>query len=222
MFNAFFGFNGRINRQGWWLGQVALAIVAMSWLFGPFAMGMPSVMVISQDGVMGGDTATSPLWTEAGLGIFAALYSWIFLSVTTRRFHDLGYSGMWALIGFVPTALGAWVTYGCPLCSGDPLMYQLVFVAGVINYAVGPILLSVCGMRPGEPDENQYGPPPGSPASLPQEIGPAPGSGLGKIDDDYLRRYAAQQASTPHSTVQPASSFKGGVTPAGPTTFGRR
>jgi len=79
-------FSGRARRKEYWYFVLFNSIV--------------SIILISIDSMVG------TLNMEAGYGVFSTIYSLaVFLptlGVAIRRLHDIGKSGWWILIGFIP------------------------------------------------------------------------------------------------------------------------
>ncbi len=79
-------FSGRSRRKEYWYFALFNTIV--------------SIILIAIDGMVG------TLNMEAGYGVFSTIYSLaVFLptlGVAIRRLHDIGKSGWWIFIGFIP------------------------------------------------------------------------------------------------------------------------
>jgi uncharacterized membrane protein YhaH (DUF805 family) len=95
-------FGGRASRRQFWGFLVVHLFVSFLLVFG--------------DAIL---TAGS----NAGYGVLSGLY-WLAtlvpaLAVAVRRLHDIGRSGLWVLIGFVPV-LGALVLLLMALLEGEP------------------------------------------------------------------------------------------------------
>jgi len=79
-------FSGRARRKEYWYFALFNTIV--------------SIILISIDSMVG------TLNMEAGYGVFSTIYSLAVLlpslGVSMRRLHDIGKSGWWILIGFIP------------------------------------------------------------------------------------------------------------------------
>lgn len=100
-------FNGRIGRQQWWLGYLALAVImgilvtVLTMVFGtpvpPEAMAEGTGLEYNL-GPIGGTL----------LAILMIGFFWFFLALTVKRWHDRNKSGWWMLIGLVPIIGGIW------------------------------------------------------------------------------------------------------------------
>ncbi|MBK1817167.1 DUF805 domain-containing protein [Luteolibacter yonseiensis] len=101
-----FSFSGRISRLTYWLGML-----------GVFA----STFVISEL-----TTSFMPRQPGSAIGTFAitlniavfTIYTWIILALLTKRWHDLGKSGNWTLIGLIPFIGPIWVFIECGWVRG--------------------------------------------------------------------------------------------------------
>jgi uncharacterized membrane protein YhaH (DUF805 family) len=85
-FVNYFNFNGRATRPEYWyfvLFSVILAIVA--YLIDTFVLGFSA------------DSFAGPAYIVYTLGIIIPS-----LSVSVRRLHDIGRSGWWVLLSFIP------------------------------------------------------------------------------------------------------------------------
>ena len=97
-------FNGRLNRQPFWLALVLVVVVelvvfyAVSTLFGTF----------TPTGEAG---AYNMSFSPIGWVILAVLYIaviWVGLAIQIKRGHDRNKSGWWVLIALVPVIGGIW------------------------------------------------------------------------------------------------------------------
>ena len=111
-----FSFQGRLNRQSWWLLGIAIWIalivvqIVVATVFGVSATP-------SEDGEMPAIGAMSGI---AGIvvGIFALAALWMYLALTAKRFHDRDKSGWWVLIGLVPGLGALWILVDCGFLAG--------------------------------------------------------------------------------------------------------
>ena len=76
-----FRFDGRIDRGKFWTGMV-LVFVAAAIGFGLFAIGNPATVAIA-------------------VVVFIGAV-WMSLALYIKRLHDIGRSGWWVLVGFIP------------------------------------------------------------------------------------------------------------------------
>jgi uncharacterized membrane protein YhaH (DUF805 family) len=104
--NLFLSFEGRINRQPFWLGLLALII--LTWilefiLFAIFGVSMMPVMdPNATPEAAAAAAAASMSKMMAPLGILVLLTLWPSLAMYTKRWHDRDKSGWWTLIILVP------------------------------------------------------------------------------------------------------------------------
>ena len=108
-------FSGRINRQPFWLGLLAMLIVegiafyAVSSAFGTFT---PTADAGSYT------MSFSPI----GWVLMAVLYVviiWVGLALQIKRWHDRDKSGWWVLISLVPVIGGIWMLVECGFLRGS-------------------------------------------------------------------------------------------------------
>jgi len=111
----FTSLEGRIGRQSYWMGVLAMAVI--------------TIVAALLDAVLG--TAG-----ESGFGIISVIVALalIYPSIVlyAKRWHDRGKSGWWTLIGIVPVIGGLWLlielgflkgTDGANQYGPDPLKY---------------------------------------------------------------------------------------------------
>ncbi|MEM9330142.1 MAG: DUF805 domain-containing protein [Pseudomonadota bacterium] len=116
--NLLFGFQGRIGRLQWWLGQLALTI----WLVVSF------LVLVAVTGFSVGDFESLTDNQKAGVGASLLLFAiaalipsiWINAATTVKRFHDRNKSGFWFFIIFVPYIGGLWQIVECGFLAGTP------------------------------------------------------------------------------------------------------
>jgi uncharacterized membrane protein YhaH (DUF805 family) len=99
MLGAMFGFEGRVGRGTWWLGQLSTLIV------GAFVL---SIFVGSKGS--GG-------FLSMTIGYIVSVV--INVSVAVKRYHDRNKSGWWFFTGFIPIIGPFWSVIECGFCSGD-------------------------------------------------------------------------------------------------------
>jgi len=149
VWQAIWGFDGRISRKYYWLGSLILTIASL---------------IVSSAFLVGGSWLhpDAPLETEKILSI-ALLISLVLLlypilATSIKRLHDLNLSGWWCLPGFAPhftylllplIGLGSW---------NSPTL--LVQVLGWGHEAVNLVWLIVLGFIRGTAGPNRYGPDP--------------------------------------------------------------
>ena len=100
-------FSGRVGRQQWWLGQLALIVIigilatVLSMVFGTPVP--PGAMAEAR----GLDYNLGPIGGTL-LAILMIVLCWFALALTVKRWHDRNKSGWWILIGLVPIIGGIW------------------------------------------------------------------------------------------------------------------
>jgi len=143
----FMGFDGRINRQRWWIAGIVLAIVQfiVSWIIN-------AVLGIG----MGADPATMAAnlpkigWVGLVIGIIFA-YPW--LAITIKRRHDRNNNGN-DIYGFIAVELIYYLVLGI---VGTGIITTIV---GLILFVFAIYILVVCGFQKGTAGPNTYGPDP--------------------------------------------------------------
>ena len=91
--SLFFGFSGRIGRRAYWLGLIVLVAIS------PFSIWT----VLSQDPFTDAIAQIRTLgW--AGVGWTLALFVPL-AALNTKRLHDLGQSGLHAVLFYAPAAI---------------------------------------------------------------------------------------------------------------------
>ena len=105
--SLFTSFEGRINRQKWWLGLIALMIV--EWIVF-IVIGM-----VFGGGMMAGMDPSNPDAAAAAMGmmsvpliIIVLIFLWPSLALYAKRWHDRSKSGWWTLIILIPVIGGIW------------------------------------------------------------------------------------------------------------------
>ena len=101
--NLYFNYSGRINRQPYWWGSLALGLVQVVLLF-----------LIAA--VLGTGFNTTNFKVLEGL--WSLLFLYPALAVTTKRWHDRDKSGWWSLILLVPVVGAIWMTVECGFLRG--------------------------------------------------------------------------------------------------------
>jgi uncharacterized membrane protein YhaH (DUF805 family) len=197
MIHTFLGFSGRLGRGGWWAGQGILFVAVIMMAFAPQLMGDPFVYTLSSNSATNNLPKTPFLWETQNLVIFGLIYTWIFLATTAKRFHDVGRSGLWAMIGLLPPALHLLNISDCSVCGEKSFVPYLPLLAMVTPTIVSFALMGYCGSTPGDIGENKWGPPPGSGSKRLREIDAreaTPSQQFAKLDDAYFQEYAKKLA----------------------------
>ena len=116
--NLYLSYQGRINRQPFWLGILALLIVQWIVMF-IVAMLLGTSLMPAMDPNMSPEQASSmmmsamiPIW------IVTLLFLYPVLAIYTKRWHDRDKSGWWSLIMFVPIIGAIWFLVECGFLRG--------------------------------------------------------------------------------------------------------
>ncbi len=220
MIHAFLGFSGRLGRGGWWAGQGLLLVGVIGMVFAPLFLGEPMIYTINNSPTLNNSPQIPAMWKTQNLVIFGVIYAWIFLATTAKRFHDVGRSGLWALIGMVPPALHLLNISDCAICGEKSFIPYLPLLAMATPTIVSFALMGYCGSTPGDIGENHYGPPPGSGSK--REIKEAkPSQQFAKLDDAYFADYARKLANQIAAVGDPPHAQTSN-TPTATPTFGKR
>ncbi len=118
--NLYLSFEGRINRQPFWLGLLAMVVVVWILEFILFSMfGGSAMMTIDANNP---DAAAAAMTAMSGmivpLSILTLVFLWPSLAIYTKRWHDRDKSGWWSLIMFVPIIGGLWFLIECGFLRG--------------------------------------------------------------------------------------------------------
>jgi uncharacterized membrane protein YhaH (DUF805 family) len=157
MLSNFMGFDGRINRQKWWISIIILAVVGfiLSWILGMvFGTG-----VVMNAAALATDPAAlaSYIQKAAWVGVITSIIlAYPYLAISIKRRHDRNNNG-YDVMGLI--ALG--IIFNLLTALG------VVTSVGGIGQIIGVILgiyaiyaLVVLGFLKGTPGANQYGPDP--------------------------------------------------------------
>jgi uncharacterized membrane protein YhaH (DUF805 family) len=103
----FTSLEGRIGRQSYWIGILAMAVInAISWL---------------ADGLLG-------TFSEQGYGAVSGIVSLIMIypaiMLYAKRWHDRGKSGWWTLILILPVIGWLWMLIECGFLRGTEGPYR--------------------------------------------------------------------------------------------------
>ncbi len=118
--NLYLSFKGRINRQPFWLGLLAMVVVVWILEFILFSIfGGSAMMTIDANNP---DAAAAAMSAMSGmmvpLSILTLVFLWPSLAIYTKRWHDRDKSGWWSLIMFVPIIGGLWFLIECGFLRG--------------------------------------------------------------------------------------------------------
>ena len=99
--------SGRINRGKWWLGHLMVTFLLV---MGVIIVAFPMI---------GHPDATPGIGAALVVALLTLLAAWSGLCFTIKRYHDLGKSGWWVLIAFVPIIGPIWQFIECGFVSGE-------------------------------------------------------------------------------------------------------
>ena len=112
--NLYLSFQGRTNRQPFWLGLLALIVVEWIVMF-VVAMLLGVSLMPTMDPNVAPEAAASamvPIWIVSLLFLYPAL------AIYTKRWHDRDKSGWWSLIILVPIIGAIWFLVECGFLRG--------------------------------------------------------------------------------------------------------
>ena len=116
--NLYLSFQGRTNRQPFWLGILALIILQWIIMF-IVATVMGTSLMPTMDPNMTPEQASSmmmsamiPIW------IVTLLFLYPVLAIYAKRWHDRDKSAWWSLIMFVPIVGAIWFLVECGFLRG--------------------------------------------------------------------------------------------------------
>ena len=106
--SLFTSFEGRIGRQQWWLGVIALLVV--EWIvFLVLGMIFGTGMMTTMDPANPEAAAEAMGAMSLPMIIVTLVFLWPVLALYAKRWHDRGKSGWWTLIGFIPIVGWIWL-----------------------------------------------------------------------------------------------------------------
>ena len=115
--SVFTSFDGRIGRQTWWLGLIALIVLQWIVLF--------VFSLIVGGSMMGTMDPNNPDAMSQAMGavsipfiIIFLIFLWPSLALYTKRWHDRGKSGWWTLILLIPLIGALWALIECGFLRG--------------------------------------------------------------------------------------------------------
>lgn len=114
LWNILFSFQGRIPRRTYWLWLIAPVVMLV------LIVGLTAPLLEQAPAAVGPETP--PVRSSMSELLFLALLIplfWIRLAVSVKRWHDLGKSGWWYLIGLIPLVGGIWVLIECGCTRGN-------------------------------------------------------------------------------------------------------
>ncbi len=114
--NLLTSFQGRTNRQPYWLGAIAISVLALVLIGGAMAL-FATYTATDEPGKY--TMQMSPIgWIISIIAYIAII--WFGLAIQVKRWHDRDKSGWWVLIGLVPVIGGIWALVECGFLSGTP------------------------------------------------------------------------------------------------------
>ncbi len=171
----FMGFEGRLNRQPFWLGIVGLIVasIILNFIVGIFFGGsivgaMMSVVGAGGDPQAIADASLSASRTAGwvGLVIFIIL-AYPSLALWMKRAHDRDSNGqllyvLYALVAITYVLQAIGLTMGVSEIAGVPVASQntLGWILSLAEFVLGLYLLVTLGFLKGTEGPNQYGPDP--------------------------------------------------------------
>lgn len=148
----FVGFDGRLNRQAWWLSVIALIVVAvvLSWIIG-LIMGTGGMLTLEQ--------AMDPAYLQRaawqGL-IVSVITAYPYIAISVKRRHDRNNNGYDA-IGLIVVG----ILYNLLQALGVIAMGDTVgMIIGLVFAVYAIYMLVQLGFLKGTAGPNNYGPDP--------------------------------------------------------------
>ncbi len=156
--HLFFGFQGRISRQPYWIGSILLAIGG----------GVAIAAIALSLGTLAAATGiSSEILIIPIFGIVAAMI-FCSLAISVKRLHDRNKSGWWmALFYGASAAQAAAEEAGIAGTTDDP--NALGIALAIVGLVIGIWYLVDLGILKGTPGDNRYGPDPLSGAPRPTD-----------------------------------------------------
>jgi len=107
--SLFTSFEGRINRQKWWLGLIVLVIAEWVIMF-VITMFFGASMPTEVDPDAMGFSASYQLGAVGAIILLIIMipFIWAGLALSAKRWHDRGKSAWWILIGLIPLIGAIW------------------------------------------------------------------------------------------------------------------
>ena len=152
----FTGFDGRLNRQPWWIGVIVLIVVGfiLSWILGLiFGTGMMINPAIATDPAAMGAYLQKAGWV--GL-ITSVILAYPYLAITVKRRHDRNNNGYDAMGLIALSILWKLLTALGVVSSLSGVGQAVSVIIGI--YAI--YILVVVGFLKGTAGPNTYGPDP--------------------------------------------------------------
>ncbi len=118
-----FSFEGRINRKKYWLSALLFHALLFFALFAIGGVLFVIAIALSVDVSVPG--RANPRGSILPFVIFlffvvvvGGFSTWVSLALHVKRYHDLGKSGLWVLIAFIPLGV-IWTTIECGFFPGQ-------------------------------------------------------------------------------------------------------
>jgi uncharacterized membrane protein YhaH (DUF805 family) len=148
----FVGFDGRLNRQAWWLSTIALIVVGIVINF-VLGLIMGTGLMLSVEQLMDPAIMQKYMWQNAIVAIITAYPS---LALAIKRRHDRNNNGYDAaaliILGVVYSILSA--------LGVVPIGGAIQMVFGIVFLVLGIYVIVQLGFLKGTAGANNYGPDP--------------------------------------------------------------
>ena len=100
-----FSWRGRISRAGWWLGNLMSVLVT-------------GLLYLLSDRTSSDGSLAAYIQENGGFVIATFIY--IQVCLTIKRYHDIGRSGYYSLLLFIPVIGWLIIFVSCGFMKGDP------------------------------------------------------------------------------------------------------
>ncbi len=128
MMNGLFSFDGRINRLTWWGYQLLLLLV--------LGVALGPLLLIGNSGIL---IAVTIAW----MIILLVVAGWSGYAVGAKRLHDMGRSGWWILLHFIPTIGTFIILVWLGFFPGDQIRNEYGLVPGQEDNEEGESLADI-------------------------------------------------------------------------------
>ena len=108
-----FSADGRIRRRDWWLYTVMIFVLSGVFFFVLFFV----MAVLGSIRLLGSLKPGDQLAPILG-DLYFPFFCWMFICLTSKRWHDRGRSGYMSLITFVPVLGFFWTLIECGILDG--------------------------------------------------------------------------------------------------------
>jgi uncharacterized membrane protein YhaH (DUF805 family) len=194
----FIGFEGRLNRQPFWLGILGLIIasiileIIVGFIFGGSMIGsFMSIVSAGGDAQAIADAALSASRTAGWIGLVVfIILVYPSLALWMKRAHDRDSNGqllyvMWGLVAITYLLQALGMTMGVSEIGGVPVASQntVGWILALVEFVLGLYLLVTLGFLKGTEGPNQYGPDPlGAAGNMGGDMGAGSGGDTGGGD----------------------------------------